>query len=170
MENVKSTSQIFSRIAGILLFVIIIGAVAAVALSAAFLPTVKIGDDSVSPYKSGDLVLCLKSGEYKQGDIVAIRLDDEIIVKRIAAVSGQWVDMDPDGNFYINNKSLREPHTSNIGQGTVTVKLPCQVPEDSVFVLSDDRAFDNDSRSASVGCVSLEQITGRILFRLWSTK
>jgi signal peptidase I len=78
--------------------------------------------------------------------------------------------MDPDGNIYINNKSLNQPHTTNIGQGAVTVKLPCQVPEDSVFVLSDDRAFDNDSRSASVGCVSHEQITGRILFRLWSSK
>jgi signal peptidase I len=168
MENVKSTSQIFSRVAGILLFAIIIGAVAAVALSAAFLPTVKIRDASVYPYKSGDLVLCLKSGEYKRGDIVAFRLDDGIVVKRIAAVSGQWVDMDPDGNIYINNKSLKEPHASNIGQGAVTVKLPCQVPEDCVFVLSDDRAFDDDSRSAAVGCVSLEQITGRILFRLWS--
>ena len=168
MENGKSGSKIFSRVAGILLFAVIIGAVAAVALSAAFLPTVRLEDDSVSPYKSGDLVLCLKSGEYKRGDIVAIRLDDRVIVKRIAAVSGQWVDMDPDGNIYINNKSLAEPHASNVGQGAVTVKLPCQVPEDSVFVLSDDRAFDDDSRSAAVGCVSLEQITGRILLRLWS--
>ena len=51
--------------------------------------------------------------------------------------------------------------------GECDIKLPYQVPDEKVFVMGDHRSVSVDSRSSQVGCISQEQIVGKIVFRIW---
>ena len=81
--------------------------------------------------------------------------------------SGDWVDVDLDGNVYVNNQKIDEPYIENKSYGETNIDLPYQVPEDRVFVMGDNRDVSIDSRNSSIGCVSSEQVVGKIVFRVW---
>ena len=80
---------------------------------------------------------------------------------------GDWIDMDQAGNVSVNGQPLEEPYLEEKAYGEVTIDLPYQVPEDKVFVLGDHRSVSVDSRNAAIGCVSEDQIVGKIVFRVW---
>ena len=86
------------------------------------------------------------------------------------ARSGEWVDIDEDGYVYVNGTKLDEPYVEDHARGECDITLPYQVPEGRVFVMGDHRSVSVDSRSTSVGCVSDEQIVGRLLVRVWPLK
>jgi signal peptidase I len=77
------------------------------------------------------------------------------------------VDIDKDGNIYVNNKMLEEPYIVEKAYGETNIELPYQVPDSRIFVVGDNRDASIDSRNTSVGCVSDEQIVGKIVFRIW---
>ena len=83
------------------------------------------------------------------------------------ARAGEWVDIDEDGYVYVNGEKLDEPYVKEYALGECNITLPYQVPEGRVFVMGDHRSVSVDSRSTSVGCVSDEQIVGKLLFRVW---
>jgi signal peptidase I len=75
--------------------------------------------------------------------------------------------MDEEGNVYVNGELLDEPYLSEKSLGECDMEFPYQVPESKYFMLGDHRATSMDSRSDSIGCVSEEQIIGRVIFRIW---
>jgi signal peptidase I len=80
---------------------------------------------------------------------------------------GDWVDIDERGNVYVNNTRLDEPYLDDKAFGETNIELPYQVPDGKFFVMGDNRSVSIDSRNTSIGCVSEEQIVGKIVFRVW---
>lgn len=149
-------------------FALVAVAAAAVLVATLFLPVLQIYGSSMTPTLSeGNIVLSLKGSEFQQGDIISFYYNNKILVKRVIAFEGDWVNIDDDGNVYVNNKLIDEPYIRKKALGECDIKLPYQVPSGRIFVCGDHRETSVDSRSTTLGCVSEEQIVGKIVFRVW---
>ena len=93
--------------------------------------------------------------------------NNKILVKRVIANTGDWVDIDEDGYVYVNGEKLDEPYLEDRAFGETDIKLPYQVPDKRIFVMGDNRSVSVDSRNTSVGCVAEEQIVGKIVYCVW---
>ena len=131
-------------------------------------PVLQIYGDSMTPtLDEGNIVVALKGDYFKTGDVIAFYYNNKILVKRVIAQPGEWVNIDPDGTVYVNNVELDEPYISGKSMGECDLILPYQVPESRIFVMGDHRDVSVDSRSRSVGCVADEQIVGKIVWQIW---
>lgn len=152
-------------------YVIITIAACATILTTFFMPVLQINSSSMAPnFNSGDYVVSYKTKKIKQGDVIAFYYGNKILVKRVIAEAGEWVSIDVDGNVYVNGKVLEETYISEKTLGKYDIEFPYQVPADAYFVLSDNRDDVTDSRIADIGCISIEQIIGKVKFKLWAVK
>ena len=150
------------------IFMLVVVAAIAVLVATTWLPVLQIYGSSMTPtLNEGEVVVSVKGSSFEQGDLIAFYYGNKILVKRCIATPGQWVDIDEDGNVYIDGKRLNEPYVKEKAFGDCDIKLPYQVPEDRYFCMGDHRETSVDSRNSSVGCIAEEQIIGRIFFRIW---
>ena len=148
--------------------ILIVVAAVAILVAMLFLPVLRIyGESMNATLHSGELVVSVKGAKFETGDIVAFYYNNNILVKRVMANPGDWVDIDLNGDVYVNSKLVEEPYLTEKAFGEPDIDFPYQVPDDRVFVLGDNRDVSVDSRYKSVGCVSSEQIVGKIVFRVW---
>ena len=92
-------------------------------------------------------------------------------IKRVIGLPGEYIEI-KDGSVYINGEKLKEDY---LQAGVVTDMVQGKkdesfftnftVPENYVFVMGDNRTGSTDSRS--FGCIPLEKIEGKVLFRFW---
>ena len=148
--------------------ILITVAAIAVLIAVLLLPVLQIYGTSMSPtMNEGDIMVSVKGTKFETGEVVAFYYNNKILVKRVIANAGEWVNIDQEGNVYVNNKKLDEPYIAQKAFGETNIELPYQVPDSRIFVIGDNRDASIDSRNTSVGCVSDEQIVGKIVFRIW---
>ena len=153
------------------IYTLVTVAAAAVLVATLWLPVLQIFGSSMTPtLTDGEIFFSVKTADLEPGDIVAFYYNNRILVKRVIAQQGDWVDIDEEGNVYVNEELLNEPYLTEKALGDCNIDLPYQVPDGRIFVIGDHRATSVDSRNTAVGCVAQEQIVGKIIFRVWPFK
>lgn len=161
--NKRYSSTLKSTVA-----VLIVVAALAILVATLWMPVFQIYGTSMSPaLQEGEFVVAIKSNDLKTGDICALWYGNKLLVKRVIAGPGSWVDIDKDGNVSVDGKVLDEPYLQEKSFGDCDIELPMQVPDARWFVMGDNRATSADSRNSTVGCISEEYIVGRIEFCIW---
>ncbi len=149
-------------------YTLIVVAAAAVLVAVLFMPVIRIYGNSMTPtIAEGQIVVPVKGTDVERGDIVGVYYGSKLLIKRCIATAGQWVDIDEDGNVYVDGELIDEPYLTEKALGNTNITLPYQVPETSIFVMGDHRSESVDSRNTSVGCIDVENVVGKILFRVW---
>ena len=131
-------------------------------------PVLQIYGHSMTPtLHEGQFVVSIKGSSFQQGDLVSFYIGNKLLVKRVIAGPGDWVDIKANGTVVVNGVELDEPYIKEKAFGQCDLDLPYQVPESKYFLLGDDRASSQDSRSSVIGCVAKEQIVGKIVLCIW---
>ncbi len=137
-------------------------------VSTMWMPVLKIYSASMEPaLEKGDVVIAIKKMNVRNGHLIAFYIGNKTLVKRVIAGPGDWVDIDDNGNVFVNEELVDEPYVSGKETGESDITFPYQVPESRFFVLGDNRAISMDSRSEYIGCVSEDQIIGEVVLRIW---
>ena len=132
-------------------------------------------DDTLA---DGELLAVWSLGyEPEQGDIVVLNkttadfLEGEAIVKRVIALEGQTVDIDYDaGTVAVDGQVLDEPYILEEmlwPSSSHMQETHFEVPEDSIFVMGDNRNGSTDSRHEWLGAIDEDYILGQAVAVLW---
>lgn len=147
---------------------LVVVAAAAILVANLWLPILQVTGTSMSPtLQEGQVLMASKGHDFKTGDVIAFYYNNKILVKRVIAMPGDWVNISDDGTVYVNDIAIDEPYLKEKALGDCNIELPYQVPESKIFVMGDNRSVSLDSRNTAIGCISEEQVVGRVTFAIW---
>lgn len=167
IERIKYRKSYASALRGTIYALLVVAAVAVLLATLAF-PVLQIYGHSMTPtLNNEEIVVAAKQGDFKRGDVVAFYYNNKILIKRVIASAGQWVNIDQAGNVAVDGETLQEPYVTDKSLGECDIELPYQVPDGKWFLMGDHRTTSVDSRTAAVGCISEEEIIGKVALRVW---
>lgn len=153
------------------IFTLIVIAACTVLIAMLWLPVLEMYGNSMSPtLEEGEIAVSVQTKKIQRGDIIAFYYGNKLLVKRCIGMPGETVSIDKDGNVFINGKLLDEPYLTEKSLGDCDLDFPFEVPLEQYFVIGDHRAVSLDSRNSLIGCVTLDQLSGKLLFRVWPLK
>ena len=120
--------------------------------------------------EDGDSIIMSLMYKPKAGDVVVTTQPNYLnhnLVKRVIAVGGQTVDIDPiEGKVFVDGKELDEPYIKEPTRVVGDFEYPITVPEGKVFAMGDNRNGSLDSRHASIGFIDERYVKGKVFFRI----
>ena len=159
--------------------VVVLALVCAILLKTYVICTIPVGGDSMRPtlvggtytvdengdtktLTKGDTLFLNRIAKIKRGDIVVFDVDfqSDPLVKRVIAIGGDTVEINNDGNVYVNGVALEEDYIEGKTYA-IDSTISITVPEGHVFCLGDNRMNSHDSRFDDIGTVPLENIRGK---------
>ena len=144
--------------------------------------TVLVKGSSMEPnFNHGDFVfinkLSTSIGAPDYGDVVICKLDEgscyENIIKRVIGLPGDEIDIvenedDEDVyDLYVNGEYIEEDFLGEPMMTDGNIEYPFEVPENSYFVMGDNRNESLDSRRESVGAIHKDDLMGKVVLRLY---
>lgn len=167
MSKVRSKGRYRQALRGTAGTVVVVAALA-VLIATLLLPVCRITGTSMQPgFQPGDIIVCFKTKDLEQGDVIAFYFNNKLIIKRIIALGGQQVEIDEEGHVTVDGVTLEEPYISEYALSQCDLEFPFEVPANTYFVLGDNRDNSVDSRFTNFGCIGDEEIVGKILARVW---
>ena len=89
--------------------------------------------------------------------------DNTFYIKRIIGLPGETIQIDGEGNIWVNGEILEESY----GRDPGLAAEPITLGEDEYFVMGDNRNNSSDSRVEAVGNIHRNEIIGRAFIRIW---
>ena len=161
-------ASLFSRSKTLLVSLLIVAAFLLVAV------LVQVNGDSMVPsLADNQIALVLRQSEIERFDVVVIKdskKPSKRVVKRIIGLPGDELSYKED-QLFINNQPVSEPFLAEIKEALAEDSLltenieKIKIPENSYFVLGDNRKISLDSRLT--GAVHEDMIIGEVKFTLW---
>lgn len=151
-------------------FLIIIIAISALVVTL-IMPVLEVNNTTMNPLlDNNDIIISLKTKNLNKGDVIAFYQGNKILIKRVVATPGNYISIDEEGSVYVDGTLLDEPYVTNKQKGETNIEFPYQVPENTYFVLSDERDKTTDSRNEDIGLIKKDNIIGKVIFRVWPLK
>lgn len=169
LKKHKYKEKYFKILKSTIYSLIIVIAVALIVATFIF-PVLEISGNSMNPIlKDKDIVVVFKGKKYETDDIIAFFYGNKILIKRVIGNEGDWINIDNEGNIYVNGKKL-DKYSKNMEIDKGDITYPYQVPSNKYFVLSDNHEVILDSRNKMIGCVSEDDVIGKIIIKIWPIK
>ncbi|MGM9550847.1 MAG: signal peptidase I [Clostridia bacterium] len=174
IENQKEQKSMLREIIEWVL-VLVIAASVAFFIRQFIMTVVKVDGESMANtlHNKEHLIAWRLGYEPDNGDIIIFEPDcaqGSYYVKRVIATEGQSVEIDYEENaVYVDGMKIEEPYIKEemLDRSYFGGENSWVVPDDSVFVLGDNRNNSRDSRDPSVGYVDKDAILGKVVLRLW---
>lgn len=110
-------------------------------------------------------------GEPERGDIIVFHTDlktqngdEKMLIKRVIGLPGEVIHIE-EGQVMIDGEVLEEPYIMEPYTSGFVDNM--KIPDDSLFVMGDNRQNSIDSRDANVGLVKIQDVYGKAVFRLY---
>ena len=151
----------------VILFLLVVVLVAAITFFCLLSGYVIYGNSMSPTLEEKDLVLAIPNAKISAGDMVAFRHEERILIKRVVGAPGDQIEVTDDGHIHLNGVELYEPYAIYSNSGTNDMTYPLDIPEQSWFVLGDNRGSSVDSRSSILGLIDEDQMLGKVFIRVW---